>query len=217
MNFLQKQVVKKKEGFEWDGFMRELTIYQIQLVLFALMQVYRMHFSSLVETISALIAVAVLLLYPVFYLWIIKADVKPPKGKFMTIKEMRGIFQQIKGKYKWYAIFTPVRKFLMCFVLVVFNKYPILQLGSLSLFGLGHLCVLIQLQPFKLKKQNLLQVICELFFTIAHLLLLSLPLFERRLSVVFVKLFGWAISFFFSSAILLELVQTINISRLTKK
>ena len=57
------------------------------------MQVYRMHFSSLVETISALIAVAVLLLYPVFYLWIIKADVKPPKGKFMTIKDMRGIFQ----------------------------------------------------------------------------------------------------------------------------
>lgn len=110
LNLIQKQIVKKKEQFEWNGLIRELTIYQIQLVLFALLQVSRIHFSSPIEIISALLAIVILVCYPVFYVWLLKADVKPPESKYITVNETRGVFQQIKKNHRLYITVNPLRK-----------------------------------------------------------------------------------------------------------
>ena len=87
-------------------------------MLFSLLQLRRFDITSRTTSVSSVTAIAFLLMASVFIIWIQKADVKPPSGKFITIEESRGLFMQLKVQYKSFASWQVVRKLLYSLVIV---------------------------------------------------------------------------------------------------
>ena len=87
---------------------------------------------------------------------------------------------------------VPLRKFLMSIVIVIFNQSPTMQISLLLFLCMIQLGLLIHLQPLKTRIQNILRILSELAFLLAHILLYIYPMLERRLSIVQVKVIGWS-------------------------
>ena len=68
-----KQIVQKQEDFQWNGFPRQLMIYTIQAVLFSLLQFKNVYFDSWIETVSSVSSVIVIVLFPIFLIWLSRA------------------------------------------------------------------------------------------------------------------------------------------------
>ena len=71
----------------------------------------------------------------------------------------------------------------------------------------------------KKRKKNIFKVIGELFFFMAHVVLLFFPIFQKRLTPNLAKLMSWTSCCFFTGAILVDLVSQLisNPKKDTKK
>ena len=71
----------------------------------------------------------------------------------------------------------------------------------------------------KKRKKNIFKVIGELFFFMAHVVLLFFPIFQKRLTPNLAKLMSWTSCFLFTGAILVDLVSQLinNTKKDTKK
>ena len=59
----------------------------------------------------------------------------------------------------------------------------------------------------KKRKKNIFKIIGELFFFMAHVVLLFFPIFQKRLTPNLAKLMSWTSSFLFTGAILTDLIS----------
>ena len=59
----------------------------------------------------------------------------------------------------------------------------------------------------KKRKKNIFKVIGELFFFMAHVVLLFFPIFQKRLTPNLAKLMSWTACFLFTAATLADLVS----------
>ena len=98
LSLITKAILKKKEGFLWDTLPRQLNIYMIQALIYSFLQIRCLYFDTVFDIINSVTTFVILLLFPVFIYWIIKAQVKPLKDQFITVKKSRGIFQLFKVK-----------------------------------------------------------------------------------------------------------------------
>jgi len=71
--------------------------------------------------------------------------------------------------------------------------------------SLFKILVLLYQQPLKKRKQNIISIISEMLFLLAHMTLLVFPLLERYLSVTEIKFLSWAAASFFMGSFTLEL------------
>jgi len=152
----------------------------MQVFIYAMLQIYQFHLNSLVEIVSFCSALLVICAYMIFSLWLTKADITPSTYLIM-IDKPREIFSLIKFDQKAFVLVPIVRKFLMSGVLVFLQKYPKVQLVCLTVMSLANAMLLIHFQPYKKKKQNILKIVGEIFFCIAHMILLMFPILESRL------------------------------------
>ena len=68
-------------------------------MIFSLLQLKNVYFDSWLEIISIVLGVITILSFPIFLLWIIKADVLPTKD-YIVIKEPRSLFATYKKAKK---------------------------------------------------------------------------------------------------------------------
>ena len=154
--------------------------------------------------------------FPIFLVWLSRADIMPVESRFLVRPEARKLFDNFKRKQKIFALMVPLRKFFMSIVLVLFKSSPTMQISLLLFLCMIQLGLLIHLQPLKTRMQNILRIISELSFLLAHTILLVFPRLERRLSVEHVKILGWSSAGLFVIAFLFELI-TIYYSKLKGK
>ena len=160
-------------------------------MIFSLLQCKCLYWDSPVEILSSGLAIGILTGYPAYLVWLTRAQVKVPKEKFVMVKEDRTLFSGFKLKYKAFAIVTPIRKLLMSFVLILLQPYPRLQLIGLMTLSITQLALTLKFQPMKRFTQNVLRILAEIFFILAHFMLLLLPVFEKSLDVEQVKILSW--------------------------
>jgi len=120
LGLVMKQVIQKQEDFEWNGFPRQLMIYTIQAVLFSLLQFKNVHYDTWIESLSLYCSIAVIIIFPFSLYWLLKAKIEPKKNQFLLLMRKRKFVENLKLNSRDFALVTPLRKFLMVLVLVLF-------------------------------------------------------------------------------------------------
>ena len=110
LNFVMKQIIKKKENFEWDGLSRLIIQYYMVTFLYALLQLKTLTFSSWFKGISSAIAILFVQLSFIFPIWIIFCEKDPFYLDFILEKETRGFSIPYKKKLHYFEAYNLMRK-----------------------------------------------------------------------------------------------------------
>ena len=79
------------------------------------------------------------------------------------------------------------------------------------------MALLVKYQPFKTKKQNIVAVLAEVFFFLAHCILFLFPIFEKTLTPDRVKQLSWSSIGVFTLSFLMNLMSKILKKKKPKK
>ena len=89
------------------------------------------------------------------------------------------------------------RKFLMAMILAFLGDYPRLQISGFMSIQFSSMAMMVYIQPYKKRKQNLVHILGQSFLLLATIFLFLLPMFEKYLTVQLVKFLSWASVFLF--------------------